>query len=230
MLAHKSLDVCVYALMSFNLVFSIICLVSGLEYELHSRMTWLAFSSALLVAALIVDRLTSRKKKTYLLIHLIAYPAVLILFVGSAGRNWIGYLLVATVLVLSGILFHRAGGPKRWKVCIEILTVLLAVPTLIIILFGILIGNFGSISARSFISPSGIYEAEVRIVDEGALGGSTFVTVYRADTRLFLPFGTLSRPLGQYRADWIDPEDLDVVWENDDVITVNGSIWNWQHP
>ena len=228
-LIHKSLVACVYAVISFNLVFSIIDLVSELDYNPGRRMAWLALSSALLAVALIVDRLTSQREKIWLLIHLIAYPAILIIIVGSAGMNWFGYLLASAVLVLSGILFYRANGTKRWKVCIEIFTAFLAVPTLIFFLFGMLFGSFGSISSRIFVSPGGMYEAEVRIVDEGALGGSTSVSVYRVGTRLHLPFGTLSRPLDQYHLDWIAPKDLDDVWETDDVIAVNGNSWRWQH-
>ena len=229
----KILAACNYIVISFNLVFSIIGLFPGLEYNLRNKTIWLALSSALLAAAVIASRLIPENSNRYLLIHLISYPAVFILFIGGTDLGFPAYLLMIAVLVLSGILFKRSFHPKKTKNCVQAITVLFAIPTLVMFCFCLffdLSGGAAVITNRHFSSPGGLYEAELRIVDQGALGGDTMITVYKTGAHILLPFGTLSRPLNQYRTGWISPDELDVHWEDEPVIIINHRTWHWQKP
>ena len=98
---------------------------------------------------------------------------------------------------------------------------LVLVPTLMLMLFTAVIGTDG-ITLRYYPDPSGYFEAEVRIADEGATGGHTVITIYQA-----WPFGPLRVVRGQTSMQWIDPETLDVEWIDNDTLSVNGEMWHW---
>lgn len=88
--------------------------------------------------------------------------------------------------------------------------------------------DFGSAACRTLASPGGAYEAEVRVVDQGALGGNTILSVYRKGEGLSLPFGALRRPLFTRRSGWTDPAALTFRWEDDETIIVNDNMLRWQ--
>ena len=134
-------------------------------------------------------------------------------------------ILALADLILGGALSARAKTGRKLKMAVRVLSILLLIPTLSMMLLTSIIGT-GGIALRHYPYPNGYYEAEVRVVDGGATGGSTIVTVYRP--ALNLPFGNLRLIWGKATMGWIDPGALEVAWVDEDTISINGRMWHWR--
>ncbi len=225
---RKWLSAVCYIMLTAELALSVIGMLPGLEYDFENRMPWCICSAILMAAALLCDCPAGSRDGSFLLIHLAASAGVLRVFFGGHGLNMTCYVLAAVILVLSAVLFLMARSRRWLKVLAGILSVLMSIPALVLLFLGIFLGNFGSVACGEFLSPTGTYKAEVVITDEGALGGNTSVTVYRTGDSIRLPFGTIKHPLGRFSTAWTDPAFLSVVWEGEDIVRLNGKIWNWR--
>ena len=198
------LAVCNYAVLLFNLVFVCACAATEWEYEIQNKTIWLLLSIGLLLAAVILKDTT----KGYLLIHLLAYLAILVLWIPGWGLRKYDLLLMVAVLILSGILFARAEGGTRKKRGIEVCTIILAFPVCLFLIFGGVLIGFDDVSEQSFVSPGGRYKAVLTSVDAGTFGGVTEVSVYETDQWISLPFGTLKHLRYRDTRGWIPRDEL----------------------
>ena len=85
---------------------------------------------------------------------------------------------------------------------------------------------FGGLSSDEVIqtveSPSGAYYAEVVANNQGGLGGSTIVKVYK-DTKLdFFLFEFEDKPQKVYVGNWGEFYGMDVYWNTDKIIVIDG--------
>ena len=151
--------------------------------------------------------------------------AVLRLFIPAEGMGLWQCILALADLILGGALSARAKTGRKLKMAVRVLSILLLIPTLSMMLLTSIIGT-GGIALRHYPYPNGYYEAEVRVVDGGATGGSTIVTVYRP--ALDLPFGNLRAIRGKATMGWIDPGALEVEWMEDGALAINGEVWKWR--
>ena len=151
--------------------------------------------------------------------------AVLRLCIPAEGMGLWQCILALADLILGGALSARAKTGRKLKMAVRVLSILLLIPTLSMMLLTSIIGT-GGIALRHYPYPNGYYEAEVRVVDGGATGGSTIVTVYRP--ALDLPFGNLRLIRGKTTLGWIDPSALEVAWVDEDTISINGRMWHWR--
>ena len=209
----------------FNLVFTAVSFVPGLDYLPGNKGIWLGCTTALLAAALLIRPRDWRRGGWRVFLMPVVAAGVFRLYVGAEGMGPIQNILALADLILAVILFvkSRTGGPG--KALIGALSVLLVLIALSMVTTACLFGNVG-ITLRRYPDPSGGCEAEVRISDAGALGGSTIVTVIRSS--LALPFGELRRVGGEYRTGWIRPDKLDVQWLEDGDLMIQGEKWNWK--
>ncbi|MDO4386308.1 MAG: hypothetical protein Q4E18_09950 [Clostridia bacterium] len=218
--------VCAYGMLALHLALGAVGLLPGWEYSLRNKTLWLALSCAVLLVAAVLECVPHPASRRYRFIHLLAWLAIVPLFAGSGDLRGIDFVLMLVLLGLSGFLFAKSkGGRKR---LVGILTVLIAIPLACFFIFGFFTRDFGSATCRTLASPGGAYEAEVRIVDQGALGGDTILSVYRKGEGLSLPFGALRRPLFTRRSGWTDPAALAFRWEGDETIILNGDTLRWQ--
>ena len=148
--------------------------------------------------------------------------AVLRLFIPAEGMGLWQCILALADLILGGALSARAKTGRKLKMAVRVLSILLLIPTLSMMLLTSIIGT-GGIALRHYPYPNGYYEAEVRVVDGGATGGDTIVTVRRD-----WPFGPLDTVRGKTTLDWIDPDALEVAWVDEDTISINGRMWHWR--
>jgi len=77
---------------------------------------------------------------------------------------------------------------------------------------------------KSVISPNSAYLAEVIDNDQGALGGSTLVTVTQINKTLNLLIGELKKnPTRIYYGSWGEFDGMVIRWETDTTLYINGN-------
>ena len=216
------------ALMSFNLFFMILAAAAGMAYEMRNKGLWLTCVALALLAML----LTGRGGGFRLALLPLLCPATFVLFIGGLDMGVFEHIMIAVNLGLAAALLARAEAEAMTKEIIGWLSGLLVLPVLLFLgislIWGLSDGFTDYAVNRSFPSPGGAYRLDVRIVDEGALGGSTYFTLYPSDSPVDLPFGTLGRPLAEMHKGWIDPDELKVSWRDTETPIINGHLWRWQ--
>lgn len=119
--------------------------------------------------------------------------------------------------------FHRA--PKGiWRTLCKVLSVLLTLGLVLmtpIWLFASVMGYRKVV--REVDSPGGQYTAIVTDINEGALGGDTLVEVRDNEQTIPILLGSFISKEEVYRGPWGQWEDLDLVWEGEDVLCINGT-------
>ncbi len=211
-----------HALLCYNLAMHGIGWAMGMQYSFCHRTLWLACTCVLLAAYA-----CQGSYRRCLLIHLLAYPAVFCLFLGSYALRWVDLFFSLGIIVLTGILFARSVGKKWLKIIVEGFTVLCAVPTLSLMAMLGVLGDFSRVTVQTFPFDDDAHVLEVCIIDEGALGGRTMAAVYDANGCVPVPFGKLQRPLARLSMHYVDPDDLAIGWQGDKVI-LDDVTWSWK--
>lgn len=207
-----------------NVLCMALCPVLGLEYEMRNKGLWLLCVTIALFALLLRGGDSGFRLTMLPLLCL----GLFVLFIGASDIRFCEYMLMLADLALAAALFFRAGAGKWAKAVAGNLSALLVFPVLLFIGLAFIFGDFGYTTAMSSTSPGGTYHIDVRIVDEGALGGRTFYALYPSGAPVDLPFGTLGRPLASFQDGWIDPADLKITWQDESTPVVNHHIWHWQ--
>lgn len=220
-LNERALAVICWLAVAFIPVFTALGAIPDLAYVSTHKGAWLVCVAVLLAVALWADDW----KGHWLLLMPVLSVAVLRLFIPADGMGLWQCGLALVVLILGGVLFARAKAGRWPKLAAGALSVLVLVPALSMMLLTAVIGPVG-VTLRRYPDPGGHLEAEVRVVDGGATGGSTIVTVYRPE--LDLPFGNLRLIRGKTTLGWIDPSALEVAWVDEDTISINGRMWHWR--
>ena len=89
----------------------------------------------------------------------------------------------------------------------------------------LLFQDFGHEDVWHTASPDGAYQAQIRVVDEGALGGDTLITVWRSTDVISLGIGTARRQK-VLQTEWIRPEDMHYEWTDNAHIAVCGEVFD----
>jgi len=220
--SDRALAVICWLVVAFHLIFTVLGAIPGLAYTPRHKDLWLASVAALLALALWQETRNRAHHGHWLLLMPVLSAAVLRLFIPADGMGLWQCGLALVVLILGGALFARAGAGRGFRLAAGILCATVLVPTLMMMLLTAFIGP-PNITLRRYPDPTGHLEAEVRVVDEGATGGSTTVTVCQD-----WPFGLLDVVRGKTTLDWIDPDALEVAWMDEDTISINGRMWRWK--
>ena len=98
-----------------------------------------------------------------------------------------------------------------------------SVPLGFICFIGSIFGAIGSdTTVQSLVSPDGRNIAELIDADEGALGGSTLVTVRPNFEGGFLVFRWAGISSTVYSGEWGEFNDIDIEWQDDETLLING--------
>ena len=221
LVSDRALAVICWLVVAFHLIFTVLGAIPGLAYTPRNKAAWLICVAALLALALWQETRNKAHHGHWLLLMPVLAAAVLRLFIPADGMGLWQCGLALLDLALGGALFARARAGRGFKLAAGILCATVLVPTLMMMLLTAFIGP-PNITLRRYPDPTGHLEAEVRVVDEGATGGSTTVTVCQA-----WPFGLLDVVRGKTTLDWIDPGALEVAWVDEDTISINGRMWRW---
>lgn len=143
------------------------------------------------------------------------------------AEDWFVILLFLLCALLSVRLLKAARAGKVWKTLSAVIAALLLALYLVVLpftAFAIAVGETTVVDAVH--SPYGTYRAELLNVDQGALGGDTAVKVYDETRVLNLGFCRLEkRPQTVYIGPWGEFEDMELYWESDTVLRINGKAY-----
>ncbi len=147
--------------------------------------------------------------------------------IGNAGLLLISrsYLVFfcGLISVICNICITLGKGDKDLENLSLIISGLLALPTFLVLIVGLLFSDFGSLNVvKTVESPSGKYYAEVIDCNEGALGGKTFVEIYRKeeDSHPFF-FEKEEKSDRVYTGRWGEFENMEIYWADDNVLVIN---------
>jgi hypothetical protein len=121
------------------------------------------------------------------------------------------------------------------KACSSLKTQIASVVTsafsaVLIIMVSILFVGFGNFGQNTVVdrihSPEKTFYAEIIDSDQGALGGSTVVEVYK-NSRLNLLVLTISKtPKRVYMGEWREYESMQAEWKNENCLLINSEEFN----
>lgn len=202
----------------------------GYRFELLSPFAFSLGLAVLSVAATVCAAVSKEapKNKSVRVFSALLTPFSLInaLFYSISSLNiWV----LPGMLISAGCALYltlRQGKPIALKVIALVLSALLAAPVgILCFLFPV----FGSIGQNSVVqtvaSPSGEYYAAVIDSDQGALGGDTLVDVYENSRVDLIFFRIEKKPQRVYLGDWRDYEGMDIRWEDDHRLVINGHFY-----
>lgn len=138
-------------------------------------------------------------------------------------------LVAASTFLSAGCAFFfmmKHAKPLALKIVAIALSALLILPTAFLGLLALIFGNFGKDTVvQSVDSPNGKYCAQVIASSQGALGGDTFVEVYRNQKIDLFLFKIEKKPQRVYYGEWYEFETMKIHWIDDDHIAVNGRTY-----
>ena len=101
-----------------------------------------------------------------------------------------------------------------------ILSMLMIYPMCLFVIVAFVFGNFGEISVvERTDSPDGKYRAEVISSDQGALGGDTYIDVYKKGVNAYV-FKITGKPERVYYGDWMEHVSIDIYWKDEKSLVV----------
>lgn len=148
-------------------------------------------------------------------------------FLQISSRSYIVFIFAVASLVCN-LLLTVSKGDKDLETMSLIISGLLVIPTLLLLLFGLVFDDFGSENTvKTVESPSGEYYAEVIDCNEGALGGSTFVEIHKneEDSRPFF-FGKEEKSKRVYSGRWGEFENMEIYWKDDNTLVINSKEYD----
>ena len=138
-------------------------------------------------------------------------------------RIWV----IAGVLISVGCCFSitvKYAKPLFLKNIVLVLSLVIAVPISFLSYILLIFGNLGQNTVvQTAESPSGTYYAEVIDSDQGALGGDTLVDVHNKERFNGLLFTIEKKPQRVYVGDWGEFETLQLHWQDDRRLVINGA-------
>ncbi|MCR5174526.1 MAG: DUF5412 domain-containing protein [Oscillospiraceae bacterium] len=165
-------------------------------------------------------------RKAVRILFLLSVPLSLIgtvFYLILDGGFWTAGSCMASVLVCFFLALVHVPKSKGKKISI-IASIALAGPVGFLCFISLVFGNIGEVTViRSVDSPTGSYRASIIDVDEGALGGSTVVSVTR--TGAFFDAGLFRiDPLSKevYVGKWGEFEAMELEWIDDGSLSING--------
>lgn len=192
----------------------------GIEYALTRATAYAATLAVCFAAALFLTR-NKRRSRLFVLLFPICF-ADGILLIPQPETRWRS-LIVIVMTIEALALGWNVISMNAWKYVYRIVCTLLALLLCFLALAGFIMYDFATEDNLSLISPDGTQIAELRIMDEGALGGDTFLTARSTTPDLQLLFGRFrARSAELFRGEWIPPEEVNLFWTNDGRISYNG--------
>jgi hypothetical protein len=139
-----------------------------------------------------------------------------------------GIIIAIAALITSSIIVQRMKAIKKLRTwCIGIFIVL-SYPMLVIFALVIVFSNFGATEIqKTELSPDKQSEASIIYSDQGALGGDTFVRVYKYNKDINVFIGKLFQTDNPKNI-LIDEreKEINIYWEDNDTLNVNGKSFD----
>lgn len=154
-------------------------------------------------------------------------PLVLINGLLQADHGLFVILCYAVSAGCSLYLTIRRGRPLALKIISLVesggWTLLIALATMIVLVFGGLMGE--ETVVKILPSPEGTYYAEVVDSDQGAMGGATYVQVYHPPVFSCFLFKVENPPDVAYEGRWGAYKHMEIHWVDDSNLMINGELY-----
>jgi len=132
--------------------------------------------------------------------------------------------VIASILLSTGcccyltIKYLKSLSLKTVSLVLSVLTIFsIAFSSFIISIFGNIVQNTVT---KTVVSSSGKYHAQIIDSDQGALGGGTFVDVYKIEINAVV-FKINNKPQRVYSGDWGEFENMQLYWKDDTCLVIN---------
>lgn len=141
---------------------------------------------------------------------------------------WIRSLISAACfilwLILSLVILYRSGKRDAYRLTSSVLTSILMLPFFLCSFLFLFFGSIGQTTVVQEIdSPDGTRCARILDIDQGALGGDTAVEVHENSKRIdLILIAVEKKPQRVYLGPWGEFEDMEVLWENDHLLVIDG--------
>ena len=133
------------------------------------------------------------------------------------------WLFAGILLVCCAVLLIKILPRTLWKFFATGFTVLVCGFFLIDMFFSVVfLGITCNTVVRTVPSPQNTHVAEVIDSNQGALGGDTLVEVRKNVSANVLFFTVKSHPVRVYEGEWGEFETMEIVWEDEYTLSVNG--------
>ena len=203
----------------------LLAMVIGYEWAWEAPWLFSAVFSILFCASVFaVPKHTMPAPLAGLCLVLSVVHLFVMLFIAGYTNDLAAAVLSLICAIGAVVLLKRAKPHKGWKIATSVAAGLLFglyVLTLPFMLFAMGMGHRDIVDTVH--SPNGRYRAELIDVDEGALGGDTLVLVY--DERGALDFGFCrlqKKPQTAYMGPWGVFKDMELKWDSDECLRING--------
>lgn len=217
-------------LFAFYPVCKLIGSIFGYDFILYS---YPAFAIIISVLAVICAALTMTVKfsasKFGVVLSAAALPvSILYGIIMVFCSSWSLCIVFALVsAVCSFIIFMKFASSLALKITMGIISAVLAFVMIIEAMLVLLVEGFGATNIiAEYPSPNGSFTAVLIDSDQGALGGDTYVDVTQ-NKKLNLIIGEFSKaPIRVYSGDWGEFENIEIEWENDNALLINGKFYD----
>lgn len=160
-----------------------------------------------------------------------------ILLFGAGGQTPVGMIVFAVCgLICVGCCFYltrRHVKSRALKILLSALLSLIAGAICVLSPFLLFAGSVRRDTAVQAVdSPNGEYRAVMIDSNQGALGGNTFIDVYKNDEPDLPVFKIRKKPLRVYRGRWGEFNEIELRWEDARRLTVyfknNGRLYEYE--
>ncbi len=142
-------------------------------------------------------------------------------------RSVVALVCMVACFICSVIIAEKACSSLKTQIASVVTSAFLAVLIIMVSILFVGFGNFGQNTVVDRIySPEKTFYAEIIDSDQGALGGSTVVDVYK-NIRLNLLVLTISKtPKRVYMGEWREYESMQAEWKNESCLLINSEEFN----
>ncbi len=204
---------------------SMVAFIFGYDFHLYHGSITVLVMTALLVAAIAGMHWLNVQPKSWgkvfaaLLLPVLIFHAFFFL-----AKDWLTFVCIAVSLGCGVVIFVQYANPRPWKIACGIAATLLVILLAFVLLTTSLLQGFGSRTVvKTAVSPGQAYEARVIDANEGALGGHTIVEVQQINPVISIGIGQfVKQPVCVYTGQWGESDHMDLRWENDGILVVNG--------
>ena len=225
----KAISILMCVLLSLTILYPagvVITACFGYSFELISVSAFAIAIAALSVCIVILDLVCKNtlENNTIRILLGIITPLSLInavFYIFKCSQ----FCVIVSVLLSTGCCCYltvKYGKPLTLKVVALVLSALMILPICFFSFIALIFGNIGQNTVVQTVeSPSGKYYAQVIDSDQGALGGDTFVDVYKKSGINSILFKIENKPQRVYFGEWGEFENMQIHWKDDNYLVIN---------
>lgn len=229
---YFSLFISMFVLNLLLPVGSLITIIFGYSFELfnYSVMAIITFSLSLFFMVFTIRKNDFvekyYKKRWFVLLSVLTFINFLSYCLKFNHESFYMTIIFNLIMILNfvfTVVLNLLLSDTKAKLVVNIIAVLvLVLPLVFSSIFVVLFSGMGYVKVvRSVPSPNGEYVAEILDANQGALGGDTIIQIQENKGINCLIFKIEKKPNRIYLGEWGEFDDIDVRWENNEVVLID---------